>query len=44
MNDYVRDEVKFRQMSEKYLISKKTAWNRVNKIEFTKNYCDDLDV
>jgi transposase-like protein len=43
LHEYVRDEVKFRQMSQLYSVTKRTIQNRMNDIEFTKNYCDEIE-
>lgn len=42
LEEYVRNEVKFRQMSLMYWVSKRTVWKRLHAIDFSRQYCDSV--
>ena len=43
LDEYIRNEVKFRQMSQMYNVSIQTARKWMNNIEFTKTYYDEIE-
>ena len=42
LEQYVRNEVKFRQMSQMYWVSIRTVRERMDDVNFDKQYCDNI--